>query len=121
MHGSAAGSHECSPCRGGAGGSGSSGCSTRAGCFENFLTTKVKVDGKVGNLGEKVEIKRDGQKITVTAEAPFSKRYLKYLTKKYLKKTNIRDWLHVISSAPAQYELRYFNINNDEEGDEDDE
>jgi len=91
------------------------------GDFENFLTTKVKVDGKVGNLGEKVEIKRDGQKITVTAEAPFSKRYLKYLTKKYLKKTNIRDWLHVISSAPAQYELRYFNINNDEEGDEDDE
>ena len=44
------------------------------GDFENFLTTKVKVDGKVGNLGEKVEIKRDGQKITVTAEAPFSKR-----------------------------------------------
>ena len=73
------------------------------------------------NLPPQVEIKRDGHKLNVTAEAPFSKRYLKYLTKKYLKKTNIRDWLHVISSGPNVYELRYFNINNDEEEGDDDE
>jgi len=50
-------------------------------------------------------------------------RYLKYLTKKYLKKKNIRDWLHVVASGPSSYELKYFNINNDdgEEGEGDDE
>ena len=27
-----------------------------------------------------------------------TRRYLKYLTKKYLKKHNVRDWLRVIAS-----------------------
>lgn len=41
-----------------------------------------------------------------------SKRYLKYLTKKYLKKHNVRDWLRVIAHNKDRntYELRYFNI-----------
>jgi len=91
--------------------------------FEAFMLQRVKVDGKTGNLGDKVEIKADGNKLEVSAEAPFSKRYLKYLTKKYLKKKNIRDWLHVVASGPTSYELKYFNINNDdgEEGEGDDE
>ena len=42
--------------------------------FEAFMLQRVKVDGKTGNLGEKVEIKADGTKLEVTAEAPFSKR-----------------------------------------------
>ena len=42
-------------------------------------------------------------------------RYLKYLTKKFLKKYSLRDWLRVVASDKTTYELRYFNINNDEE------
>ena len=58
-------------------------------------------------------------RITVTAQAPFSKRYLKYLTKKYLKKQQLRDYLHVIASNKNTYELRYFSIiNNEPEADE---
>lgn len=43
-------------------------------------------------------------------------RYLKYLTKKYLKKHNVRDWLRVIASNKDRnvYELRYFNIAENE-------
>lgn len=52
---------------------------------------------------------------------PFSQRYLKYLTKKYLKKNNLRDWLRVVASSQTAYELRYFQINNEEEDDEGDE
>ena len=49
-------------------------------------------------------------------------RYLKYLTKKYMKKNNLRDWLRVVSPSTSKdtYELRYFNINNDEEDEDDD-
>lgn len=32
-------------------------------------------------------------KITVTSSIPLSKRYLKYLTKKFLKKNTLRDWI----------------------------
>lgn len=60
-------------------------------------------------------------KITVVAEGAFSKRYLKYLTKKFLKKHNVRDWLRVIASSKDRsvYELRYFNIASDEAEDDD--
>lgn len=44
-----------------------------------------------GVLGENVKVTRDKTKLTVTSEIPMSKRYLKYLTKKYLKK--VRGWL----------------------------
>ena len=61
--------------------------------FEKFLHDRIKVNGKAGELGGKVTISRDKTKIVVNAEAPFSKRYLKYLTKKYLKKQQLRDFL----------------------------
>ena len=47
-------------------------------------------------------------------------RYLKYLTKKYLKKNNLRDWLRVVASDKETYDLRYFQINQEEEEEEDD-
>jgi large subunit ribosomal protein L22e len=80
--------------------------------FEKFLVDKIKVDGKTGVLGDNVKVVRDKTKISVTTEVPMSKRYLKYLTKKFLKKHNVRDWLRVIASNKdrAVYELRYFNI-----------
>lgn len=43
-----------------------------------------------GVLGDNVTVTRDKTKITVTSEIQMSKRYLKYLTKKYLKK--VRSW-----------------------------
>ncbi|KTF73699.1 hypothetical protein cypCar_00046704, partial [Cyprinus carpio] len=89
--------------------------------FEQFLQERIKVNGKSGNLGGGVvSIERSKSKITVTSEVPFSKRYLKYLTKKYLKKNNLRDWLRVVANTKESYELRYFQINQDEEEEDED-
>ncbi|XP_009630788.1 large ribosomal subunit protein eL22y-like [Nicotiana tabacum] len=84
--------------------------------LEKFLQERIKVGGKAGALGDTVTVTRDKTKITVTSDSTFSKRYLKYLTKKYLKKNNVRDWLRVISSNKDRnvYELRYFNIAENE-------
>ena len=75
-------------------------------------------------------------KITVTSSIPLSKRYLKYLTKKFLKKNQLRDWircvllphflcsirsvrsdlvpvlpvLSVVAVSANVYELRFYNI-----------
>jgi large subunit ribosomal protein L22e len=92
-----------------------------AAAFENFLHDRFKVNGKTGQLGSTVEISRDptGQRIIVTGTTvAFPKRYLKYLTKKFLKKNQLRDWLHVIASDKQTYQLRYFNIGQDEEEEE---
>ncbi|MBA0769560.1 hypothetical protein Gotri_018279, partial [Gossypium trilobum] len=113
--------------------------------LEKFLQERIKVGGKAGALGDSVTVTRDKSKITVSSDSNFSKRfrlspglrayaalilpwmsetfqiqssfrYLKYLTKKYLKKHNVRDWLRVIASNKDRtvYELRYFNIAENE-------
>ncbi len=86
--------------------------------FEKFLHDRIKVNGKAGELGSKVTITRDKTKIVVNAELPFSKRYLKYLTKKYLKKQQLRDFLHVIASSKGAYELRYFKVSGGADAEE---
>ena len=88
--------------------------------FETYLKERIKVQGKTGNFGKEVQLGREKNKVVLTSSVPFSKRYLKYLTKKYLKKNNLRDWLRVVASAKDAYELRYFQINNDEEDEEED-
>jgi large subunit ribosomal protein L22e len=82
------------------------------------LHDRIKVNGKAGNLKDKITITRDKTKIHVAAVAPFSKRYLKYLTKKFLKKQQLRDWLHVVATNKTTYELRYFRINDENEEEE---
>jgi len=92
-----------------------------AASFEKFLLDRIKVGGKTGNLGDLVSVSRDKAKVMVTSETAFSKRYLKYLSKKYLKKQQLRDYLHVISTDEKTYQLRYFNITDANEGADDDE
>jgi large subunit ribosomal protein L22e len=90
--------------------------------LEKFLQERIKVNGKAGVLGDSVVVGRDKSKVTVTVadggSVALSKRYLKYLTKKYLKKHNVRDWLHVVASPKDRqaYELKYFDVA--QEGDE---
>ncbi|KAJ3423867.1 60S ribosomal protein L22-RELATED [Anaeramoeba flamelloides] len=86
--------------------------------FENFLNDKIKVGGRAGMLGDKVKITRENAKIHITVVQPFSKRYLKYLTKKYLKANQIRDYLRPVADSKESYELRYFNIHGDDDNEE---
>merc|ERR1712021_115367 len=71
--------------------------------FEKFLQERIKVNGKTNNFGSNVTIERQKSKVAINSDVPFSKRYLKYLTKK------------------DSYELRYFQINNEEEEEDADE
>ncbi|KAH7880583.1 ribosomal protein L22e [Lentinula edodes] len=106
--------------------------------FEKFLHDRIKVAGKAGQLGDNVKIARDSSnnKITVTSNIPLSKRYLKYLTKKFLKKNTLRDWIRydhstkmnpdrtnvilfsVVATTKDSYTLKFFNISTDNDEDE---
>jgi large subunit ribosomal protein L22e len=82
--------------------------------FEQFLIQKIKVDNKTGNLGTQVTVSMDKDQLVVESKIPLSKRYLKYLTKKYLKKQDLKEFLRVIATSKNTYELRYFKIQNEE-------
>jgi large subunit ribosomal protein L22e len=87
--------------------------------FAEFLRQRIKVDGKLGKLGDKIKVSTsEDRKITVDASIPFSKRYLKYLTKKYLKKHSLREFLYVVASDKKNYQIKYFNIQQDGGDDE---
>merc|ERR1712083_944628 len=79
--------------------------------FESFLTQRIKVDGKTGNLGQNVSVTKEKDTLVVEAKIDFSKRYLKYLTKKYLKK-QMREYLRVVATSKNMYELRYLQVDN---------
>ncbi|KAJ2078504.1 60S ribosomal protein L22 [Coemansia sp. RSA 988] len=81
--------------------------------FVKFLQDRIKVQGRTNNLGDTVTITRADNIIYVEAKIEFSKRYLKYLTKKFLKKNMLRDWLRVVAKGKDGYELKYFNVSND--------
>lgn len=86
--------------------------------FEKYLQDRIKIDGKTGALANAgVTISRDRTKLTVSApaEIQFSKRQLKYLSKRYLKKQQLRDYLRVVAASKNSYELRYFSISGGDE------
>merc|ERR1712117_989284 len=76
------------------------------------------VEDGIMQIGKNVVISSSKTKINVNADIDFSKRYLKYLSKKYLKANNLRDWLRVVADSKSPYQLKYFNINQDDEEDE---
>ncbi|CAO3693785.1 unnamed protein product [Umbelopsis ramanniana] len=89
--------------------------------YEKYLHDHIKVNGRTNNLEDQVKIVRANDKITVNTSIHFSKRYLKYLTKRFLKKHQLRDWLRVIATDKQTYLLKYYNINQGEDEEEDDE
>ena len=84
--------------------------------FANYLSNNIKVEGKKANLGKQVTVTSDSFSAIVNATIPFSKRYVKYLTKKYLRKTFAEDrYIRVIALNKNAYQLRYINTGADEE------
>ena len=79
------------------------------------MSGKIKVEGKVNNMGSAVTMTKDTYTLVITANIAFSKRYLKYLTKQYLKKQELREYLRIVASNKNTYQLRYLNVLNDEE------
>ncbi|KAL6865906.1 60S ribosomal protein L22 [Amphichorda felina] len=89
--------------------------------FEKFLQDRIKVEGRTNNLGDNVVIQQKGDgKIEVIAHNDLSGRYLKYLTKKFLKKQQLRDWLRIVSTSRGVYELKFYNVVNDEADEDED-
>lgn len=79
----------------------------------------IKVDHATGNLGNAITVEEDGSVVTIVSTTKFSGKYLKYLTKKYLKKNQLRDWIRFVSTKTNQYKLAFYQVTpEDEEEDE---
>ena len=86
--------------------------------FVDYLRSNLKINGKKGNLAEDVTISSEKDKVKVLSKLRISKRYLKYLTKKYLKKSDILEYLKVIANEKNSYVIKYIKLAEAEEGKE---
>lgn len=88
---------------------------------EKYLQERMKYQGKTNNLSNNITFERQKSKVIINSDVHFSKRYLKYLTKRYLKKNSLRDWIRVVANDKVSYELRYFRISSNDDDEEDNE
>ena len=64
--------------------------------------------GVKGKLGESVSLTLEGGVILVTVQNDASsKRQLKYLLRRYIRKQNLSDYLRVIAPAHDTYQIKY--------------
>lgn len=86
--------------------------------YIKYLVEHIKVDGIVGNLGDSVSVTEEGDNIVIVSTAKFSGKYAKYLTKRYLKKNQLKDWIRFISVKKNQYKLQFYSISESDDEDE---
>ena len=73
-----------------------------------FFKSNIKINGKKGNLGENVGVVSvKGKKIDFQCNVHFSKKYIKYLTKKYLKKNDILDYFKINRESKNSYVIKF--------------
>jgi len=51
-----------------------------------------------------------GKKVVVASNVRFGKRYLKYLTNKYLKQQDIKNYLRVVATDKLGYRVKFLNL-----------
>ena len=88
-----------------------------------YFTQNIKVQGLKNKLEDSVKVstsdKRDKNKknninIQVDVKMKFSKRYIKYLVKKFLKRENISLYLRVVSNGPNTYVVKLYSKNTEQ-------
>ena len=82
-----------------------------------YLNSNMKVNGLKGKLGDSIKVSTSDSKskntlvIQVDSQMKFSKRYIRYLVKKFLKREGIVKYLTVASSAPNAYAVKVLRKN----------
>ena len=85
------------------------------GAFEQYMQQNIKLHGKKGKLGDKVKVAMKKNTLEIQTVMRYNKRYFKYLTKKFLKKKELRDWLRILATGKNAFTLKYYNIHDQEE------
>ena len=84
--------------------------------ISKYLELNMKVNGLKGKLGDSIKISiadKNNIMIQVESTLEFSKKYLKYLTKKYLKKEGIEKYMTINANSPNGYTVKIIKKNNE--------
>lgn len=84
-----------------------------------YLQSNIKVGGLKNKLGDSVKVTQSDKKdklknsifLSVDTTLKFSKRYIRYLMKKFLKREGIGRYLTIISTGPNVYTVKVLRKN----------
>ena len=84
-----------------------------------YMQSNMKINGLKGKLGNTIKISSTGKKdknkntliVSVDSQLQFSKRYIRYLLKKFLKREGIARFLTVSSTSPSAYTVKVIKKN----------
>ena len=84
-----------------------------------FLQNNMKLNGLKGKLGKTILINTDEKReksktsivISVDSSIKFSKRYIRYLVKKFLKKEGVAKYLTLTATSPNAYMVKVIKKN----------
>ena len=84
-----------------------------------YMQSNMKINGLKGKLGNTIKISITGKKdknkntliVSVDSQLQFSKRYIRYLVKKFLKREGIARFLTVSSTSPNAYTVKVIKKN----------
>jgi large subunit ribosomal protein L22e len=84
-----------------------------------YMQSNMKNNGLKGKLGNTIKISITGKKdknkntliVSVDSQLQFSKRYIRYLVKKFLKREGIARFLTVSSTSPNAYTVKVIKKN----------
>ena len=84
-----------------------------------YLISNIKVGGLKGKLGDSVKVTQSSSSdkskncifVSVDTTLKFSKRYIRYLVKRFLKREGIVRFLTVSSTAPNVYTVKVIKKN----------
>jgi large subunit ribosomal protein L22e len=77
---------------------------------------KNKLDDfvKVNTSDKRDKNKKNNINVQVDAKMKFSKRYVKYLVKKFLKRENISLYLRVVANGANSYVVKLYSKNTEQ-------
>ena len=76
--------------------------------LEDFFAANLKVNGKRSNFKNVINVETNGARLVLSLlqkGTPLSKKYIKYLVKKFLHKQDMRDMFRAISTDRQTYAL----------------
>ena len=84
-----------------------------------FLQNNMKLNGPKGKFGKTILINTDEKReksktsivISVDSSIKFSKRYIRYLVKKFLKKEGVAKYLTLTATSPSAYMVKVIKKN----------
>lgn len=82
--------------------------------FQQYFVDNVKLNGIKGKLNNKVRVFMKSNVLHVSSAIAYRKKYFKYVTKKFLKKKSLRDWVRILATGKDTYKLKYYNIHDEE-------